>query len=395
MNCNKPTEVRAYIGECMDDVEAFFLAESTKKANVTAVSNWKISDEEECTKCEGKGCVRCGGTGSLKPGLHPAAVRAKEILAVKIAGKKIELFKKLLRAGKLHASFKVIGTLSGRMSGGDGLNVQGVDHTFDVRSMFPLAWEGMALGIGDFDSFEVTIADAVCNDEDLHADLLSGKKIHAIFGQLMNPERTYEEICKTKNTANDLYTIGKQGFFATILYGGTFQTLMRKFDTAEEIAKSAIERLLGKYKGVKKWREGVFKAFCSMSQPDGRRVLWRQPADYCETMLGFRRYFTLENKICRALFDLAQKPPKEWRECKVKVVRSNRVQFAGGAVSSALYGAAFGIQTTAMRAAANHTIQSVGAEITKKVERRVWDFSRSASTTGLSARSRSTMRLPS
>ena len=314
-------------------------------------------------------------TGSLKPGLHPAAVRAKEILAVKIAGKKIELFKKLLRAGKLHASFKVIGTLSGRMSGGDGLNVQGVDHTFDVRSMFPLAWEGMALGIGDFDSFEVTIADAVCNDEDLHTDLLSGKKIHAIFGQLMNPERTYEEICKTKNTANDLYTIGKQGFFATILYGGTFQTLMRKFDTAEEIAKSAIEQVC--WASTRASRNGV--RACSRrsaqcpSLTAGVSSGGSRPT-ICETMLGFRRYFTLENKICRALFDLAQKPPKEWRECKVKVVRSNRVQFAGGAVSSALYGAAFGIQTTAMRAAANHTIQSVGAEITKRVERRVWDL---------------------
>ena len=46
---------------------------------------------------------------------------------------------------------------------------------------------------------------------------------------------------------------------------------------------------------------------------------------------------------------------------------------AGGAVSSALYGAAFGLQQANMRAAANHEIQSPGGEITKAVQRRIWD----------------------
>ena len=112
-----------------------------------------------------------------------------------------------------------------------------------------------------------------------------------------------------------------------------------------------------------------------MTQPGGvgTKVVWREPADYAETMLGFRRYFTLENRICRALFDLARNPPTHWKECKVKVVRRDRVQTAGGAVSSALYGAAFSMQAANMRAAANHEIQSPGAEITKHVQRKIWD----------------------
>ena len=48
----------------------------------------------------------------LQPGKHPAAVRSKEILDVKIAAKEVELYEKLLLAGKFHASFVVIGTLS-------------------------------------------------------------------------------------------------------------------------------------------------------------------------------------------------------------------------------------------------------------------------------------------
>ncbi len=54
--------------------------------------------------------------------------------------------------------------------------------------------------------------------------------------------------------------------------------------------------------------------------------------------------------------------------------RPGRIQTAGGAVSSALYGAAFGIQAANMRAAANHEIQSPGGQITKAVQRRIWDL---------------------
>lgn len=375
VNCNKPPDVRAYIYECMDEMEKIILETSTKKANLEAVSHWQVTEDEECSKCEGIGCSRCDG-GSLKKGQHPAAKRAAKLLAIKVAAKEVELYTKLLRAGKFHASFKVIGTLSSRMSGADGLNPQGIKSTDSVRSMFPLAWEDMELSIGDFDSFEVTIADAVCDDPDLRADLLSGKKIHATFGSMMFPEYSYDEISATKGTSNDLYSKGKQGFFATILYGGTYQTLMNKLGVLEENAKSAIDQLLKKYKKVGGWRARVFKSFCSMSQPGGigTQVVWRDPADYCETALGFRRYFTLENKICKALFNLARKPPKKWKECPVKVVRRDRVQTAGGAVTSALYGAAFGVQAASMRAAANHEIQGAGSGITKYLERKLWDL---------------------
>jgi DNA polymerase I-like protein with 3'-5' exonuclease and polymerase domains len=59
---------------------------------------------------------------------------------------------------------------------------------------------------------------------------------------------------------------------------------------------------------------------------------------------------------------------------KQKVRRRDKDQYIGGAVASALYGAAFGIQSANMRAAANHVIQSTGATITKRVQRRIWDI---------------------
>jgi len=384
VNINKPGDVRAYITSAMDDTEKVILEASTKKTNLEAVANWTIDEEELCTICdgpvgpEGENCVRCGGTGTLPVGKHPAATRAREILNVKAAAKEVELYDKLILAGKFHASFNVIGALSSRMSGADGLNAQGIKATTSVRQMFPLAWEGYVLSLGDFSAFEVTIADAVCNDEALRAELLAGRKIHALFGMAMFPGKTYEEVKASAHTENDMYTKGKQGFFGTMLYGGDHSTLVNKLGIREDVARAAIENFGRRFTGVKRWRKKVADNFCSMKQPGGigSQVVWVDPADYCETFLGFRRYFTLENKISKVLFELANKPPKHWKEIggQLKVVRRDRVQTAGGAVQSALYGAAFAMQAANMRAAANHEIQSPGAEITKGVQRRVWDL---------------------
>jgi hypothetical protein len=56
------------------------------------------------------------------------------------------------------------------------------------------------------------------------------------------------------------------------------------------------------------------------------------------------------------------------------VLRSERrgVQKAWGALTSALYGAAFGIAEGIVRASANHEIQSPGAEITKETQVAIW-----------------------
>jgi len=374
INVNKPHAVRKYVTEAMDDIECIILEESTKKQNLEQIANWVIETEEVCTKCSGKGCIRCNN-GKLQPSLHPAAIRAKEILDIKVASKEIELYVKLLKAGRFHASFKVIGTLSSRMAGADGLNPQGIKHAEEVRRMFPLAWDNYILCGGDFDAFEVTLADAVFDDPALRQTLIEGKKIHALLGVELFPGKTYQEIVDSDGQAIDLYTKAKQGFFG-FLYGGDFTTWNKRIGIDLNNAKKAYDKWCAKYPGIGKARMRIYDAFCSMRQPGGigTQVVWHKPADYVETFLGFKRYFTLENKICEALFNLANKPPSAWRQCPIKVVRRDRVQTAGGALASALYGCAFQIQANNMRAANNHLIQSPGAEITKNVQRKIWDL---------------------
>ena len=116
--------------------------------------------------------------------------------------------------------------------------------------------------------------------------------------------------------------------------------------------------------------------FGTMVQRDGigSKIEWNEPARFIASLLGFRRYYDLENRICKVLFDLAEKPPKEWLNIKVTVRRRDRDQTASGAVRSALFGAAFQIQAANIRSACNHEIQSTGSGICKKLQRNIWDL---------------------
>ncbi len=387
INTNKPCEIRDYIFPMLDDTEfAHYLEETTKKSKLEELSALVIQDEETCMKCMGVGtldngdkCVRCQD-GTLPRGQHPASERSKEILGIKIAKKEIELYDKLLAAQRFHASFKITGTLSNRMSGGDGLNAQGINHDPAVRSKFPLAWDDYVLCGGDFDGFEVTLADTVYNDIDLRTCIVSGRKLHAIFGTLLFPGFTYEQILDSdKHPENyefgNMYGKAKSGVFAMI-YGGNAETLNRNLGIPPDTALKAYNEWGRMFPGIAKARERIITAFQPLQQPDGigTAIHWHDPEEYVESFLGFRRYFTLEYKVVRALYDLARNLPKEWRKCDQPVLRSEwkGVQKAWGALTSALYGAACGIAEAIVRAAANHEIQSPGADITKDVQVSIW-----------------------
>jgi len=372
-NFNSPKVCKTYLYQAMDATERLTLNDGTKGIVLEGISKWKESDV--CDKCNGAGCNSCedGLLPTDRP--HPAAVRAREILDARRGQKEIELYDKLIKAGRFHASFNVIGTFTSRMSGADGLNPQGIKRGKEVRSCFPLADDELILCGGDFDGFEVCLADAVYGDPELRKDLETGKKIHALFGMQLFPGHTYEQIMATKDLKDDanLYGRAKNGVFA-MLYGGESYTLQNRVGISAEAADEGYQRWIAKYKVWGEERKKYFDAFCSMRQPGGigTAVEWHDPEDYIESMFGFRRYFTLENSICKTLFELANDPPKSWHEIKIKVVRRDREQTATGAVRSALFASAFALQAANMRAAANHVIQSSGAQKTKELQVKIW-----------------------
>ena len=362
-----------WIQQVMDDSSKKIMGKATDKVMLTKLATGDASGCD-CTfddDLKNQDCPLCNNTRK-----GPWAERAGAVLTARKGLKEAELYDKIIAAARFHASFIVIGTLSSRMAGADGLNPQGINRATEVRRCFIFADPGFVLCGGDFDSFEVVLADAAYNDPALRRALQQGKSIHALFGAKLYPDQTYESIIKSKGSkVQDYYTIAKSSVFAMI-YGGDDKTLVGKYQVDPAIAEKAYKEFLEDYPEVGKSRQKIFDAFCSMQQPrPGGPVVWHEPAEYIESLQGFRRYFTLENEICRALFTLGENPPQEWVDLKIKCVRrEGRTQFVGGATRSALFGAAFAIQAAAMRAAANHVIQSSGATITKKVQRRVWDF---------------------
>lgn len=390
-----PGVVKAYLHEVMTLEERIVLLKGTAALILISIAGEAIEDDNHNVIGWDWGWMKDG-----EP--HPAAVRAKEVLDARRAIKEIELFDKLLLAGRFHASLKIIGAKSSRMSGADKLNPQGIKSSDEVRNCFLFAEEGFALGIGDFDAFEVCISEAVYKDPKLREDLTvpcacthcnqTGKvndincpickgkgeyikKLHALFAMELF-DVSYDKVIASKGSKeHDLYTDGKRGVFG-MTYGGDANTLVTRLGIDEETAEKAYTNFGKRYSGIARARKRIIDMFCSMTQPEGigKQVIWKEPADYIESLLGFRRYFTLENSICKALFELANSPPPAWRKLRLKVKRRERMQTISGAVQSALFGAAFAIQGANMRAASNHEIQSTGAEITKRVQKKIWEL---------------------
>ena len=160
----------------------------------------------------------------------------------------------------------------------------------------------MVLCGGDFESFEVVLAIAVYDDKKMAAIIKSGKKIHAVFGTHAYPDMTYDEVL------NDLekYTRSKSGLFSLIYFGEAY-TLKTRLGIPMEDAEECYASFMKEFHETAEGRKRVIKMFQSMSQPNGigTRVIWKEPAEKIETIFGYPRYFTLENQICKALFNLA------------------------------------------------------------------------------------------
>lgn len=362
-----PGRVKDYIYPLLSETELLALDGSTKKEILEDMVNWTVP----CISCDSEGCSKCD-MGMLP---HPVVKRVEEVLAARRAGKRRELIEKLLTANRFHASYNVIGTLSSRMSGTDGINPQGIPKKKIERKPFTLADGDFILSGGDFDAFEVSIACAAYEDPVLEEELKSGKKIHVLFAQMMFPDVSYEEIVASDKTDNDMYAKGKAGVFGD-MYGGTYETLMNRLGLEEEHAIETTENWRRKYQGAGRYRDEMHDRFASMKQPKGigTKIEWHDPDEYVESLNGFRRYYTYENQMCKILFELANKPPKRWMSAKQQVIRRDREQTASGAARSAVFAAAFNIQAKNLRAAINHVIQSTGALITKEAQKEIWDL---------------------
>ena len=358
VNFNAPKQVKDYILNACNPIEEAFVVDSRKET----LENLEENGSDEVSK------------------------RCREVLTGRRSDKKIDVLQKLIVSGRMYATFKVLGTKSNRMSGGSmggsgkggSINPQGIGKKDGLRKVFTLKDGRMDLSSGDFDGFEVSIADAVYNDEALRKDLLSGKSIHALWGASLY-KMSYDDIYATKeiaaNEPNGFYSRAKNSFFAQ-LYGAQTPKIAEITGLSEDEVFEAKKHFEEKYVGVEKARLIVYDMFEAMHQPDGigSAIMWKEPDEFAESFLGFRRYFTMEFKVVKALYDIANNPTEDMKRVGqlIKVKRRDRIQTGYGALQSSVYAGAFNLQASVIRAAQNHMIQSPGGQITKELQNKVW-----------------------
>lgn len=368
-----PSHVKEYILGCLSPIELALLRD--KKGKIST------------GKFQLKALISYGGN-------EEATKRCKAVLEARAAEKKVQVFMKLLEAGRFHASFKVMGTLSDRMSGTDGLNAQGIDKTKESRSCFPLAFDDEELVGGDMQSFEIAIADAVYNDPELRKRLTTcdkcgtvmavinarmqcpacgcfdSKSFHALYGMGFF-KMTYEQIMATKGEKGSIYDVSKIMGFST-LYGAQPQKLADYSGLTIEESTEGFHTFWNTYREAGKSRRRVEQDFTSILQK-GKGFEYNKPEETIESLLGHKRWFTLENSIIKVLFELAQGGLSEFASWKGKITRSKKGdQTIYGAVLSAIYSSMFALQNASIRQAANHKIQATGAGITKEVQKAIW-----------------------
>ena len=379
LNVNSHIQVKAYVAAALDPMEQIIVMKGCDQSVIDEIKNeYTLAEAEDCYCEQGQGidghaCPRCEGVGSVGPGPMPVVKRVLHVEEVRKNIKRIELCAKLLKAKRLYASFKVIGAKSGRMSGADDLNPQGVDRSYEMRSMFTFADEGEVLSGGDFASQELSVMATAFHDEDLVRDLQQGKNLHGIFASCLESSKTYEEIMEAKEAK---IPWAKSVVYASS-YGGTPEGIAKRLGLEPEIAINAYNIMMERYPQMGHTRKTITDRFSSLRQMGEGKIEHHAVETFVESMYGFRRYFDTEYEIQDLILGLIERMPTAWTNCESKIVRDtkkNRVQTISGASSSALYGGAFSVQNRVIRAALNHLIQSASRTITMGLHYRVWDL---------------------
>ena len=366
VNANSPTSVRDYLTKCCtNDLEALAITD-TKKTTLEELSRW-----------EG----------------HPIQNAVKLVKKARQAEKRKNILQKLIEAKRFTFSMKVSGTLSNRMSGGqevDGstessggkLNAQGIPRVKDFRALFLLAFPDETLEGGDFSAFEPCILDALVQDPQFRQDLSSGIKIHVFVGaEFYNCDPSI--IVASEGTEDDKYIRSKNGFLGWI-YGAMQNKVAKVLDLPERDVEQGYQRIKKRYPVLSNYRDNLLQRFSPVRRDSDDemtgKIIWEEPDGFIESKRlpwqehGFKRSFILEWTVIQGIFRLASELSLPLLQISGTIRRSNRVQTIPNAVRSALFASIFSYQSHVFRAAANHEIQSPGAQITKRLQRLIWDL---------------------
>lgn len=317
---------------------------------------------------------------SMNPSNSVLANRAKLILDARNVEMEYRLVERLVIAKKLYVTFNVSGTRTNRQSGGDAvnksesINPQGIKKG-EIRKLMTFTDNQTPCHSGgDFSGFEVTIFVAVTGCKKLETQLLTGMKIHAIWGSMIFG-MTYEDVLATDgikaSEENGYYSRAKNSFFA-FLYGAQIPKIaLMTWKTESEIAEG-FERLHKEYPEIRDSQDRIAKMFQLIQHYE----FCEPRKDYVENLYGFRRYFTNEIMIVKYLHNLMNTIPDELFSIGegIRVIRRTKAQDGNQAIKSAIMAVIMQFVSSIVRVANNFVIQSVGGETTKHLEYRLNEF---------------------
>lgn len=152
-----------------------------------------------------------------------------------------------LNKGRLHPSFHLHRTATGRLSSSDP-NLQNIPRESSVRSLF-IPPAGYTMMVADYDQIELRVMAMFSQDPQMMNIFVNGIDIHAGAAALLFDKDVSE-------VTDEERQIGKGANFLTA-YGGGYTKLARTTGLSEERAKYMIDRYYQQFAGLTEWKRKV------------------------------------------------------------------------------------------------------------------------------------------
>mgnify|MGYP001285162097 FL=1 len=146
--------------------------------------------------------------------------------------------------GRVHTNFNLHGTVTGRLSSSDPINLQNIPRTEEARNAF-IATPGYTLVEADLSQAEVRVLAWYCKDPNLIKALAEGGDLHIRTASIMFRKKP-EEVTK------DLRQAAKRLSFATI-YGQSVEALAKELGVSITEAKELQERFFSAFPRAREW----------------------------------------------------------------------------------------------------------------------------------------------
>lgn len=152
-----------------------------------------------------------------------------------------------LYEGKLHPSFHLHRTATGRLSSSDP-NLQNIPRESSIRKLF-IPPPGFTLLVADYDQIELRVMAMFSQDKQMMRIFQTDEDIHAGAAALLFDKPISE-------VTDEERQIGKGANFLTA-YGGGYMKLARTTGLDEKRAKYMIDRYYQQFSGITAWKQTV------------------------------------------------------------------------------------------------------------------------------------------